>query len=905
MPALEAARTMVLPAGFECRLFAAEPDVQQPIAMAWDARGRLWVAECYTYAETPLRWDTNLRDRILIFEDTDNDGRFDKRTVFWDESVRLTSIALAKDGVYALCAPDLLFLPDRNGDDIPDGPPQTVLDGFNFQSIGHNIANGLRWGPDGWLYGRHGILETSAIGVPGTPDAERQRLNCGIFRFHPATRAVEVFCHGGTNAWGMDWDRQGELFWTNTVIGHLWHGLRGAYYERMFGAHLNPHVYEAIQQTADHYHFDIGSEKWSDLRNKPMSARTDALGGGHAHVGCLIYEGGQWPEQYRGNLFTLNLHGHRMNRDLLEREGCGFVAKHAEDFLHSRDPWFRGIDLSTGPDGSVFILDWSDAGECHDNDGVHRTSGRIFKISYGTPGVLPPFDLSKLSDTALDQAVAAHADNLWWARTADRVRAQRTLLSAHGSARATGTLAKPRPLNTAAGAPSIADAQNADGLKRLHLASALQQLPLRERFPIARALASRSEDASDRQQSLMVWYGIEPAVVAFPEESVALAVESCFPKLTRFIARRLTEELEASPEPVDALLSAALKHPHTCGEIAAGMAAALKGIRRAPKPAHWDSFAKLLANGNAENARELALVFGDGRVVEDLLKLVKDTSAETGTRLRALESVLASGDPVHFELLKSLLNDRFLGTAARMGCARFPKAEVPQVLLAKWPAKPEWREANLHTLCSRPEWAAALLDSIEKNPETRKDLTPIHARQIRTLGVEALSGRLAEVWGEVRDSPEAKKQEMAKWKMLLNPEALASADPQRGKALFATTCGTCHKLQGEGGSIGPDLTGSDRRNLAYLLENLLDPSAVVPADYRLRVIQLKDGRTLAGVVPEQSDRTLTVQTPVERLHLPKSDILKIEQLQQSLMPEGLLEALGEENARHLIAYLMR
>jgi putative membrane-bound dehydrogenase-like protein len=151
MPAEEAAATMELPPGFKCVVFAAEPDVQQPIAMAWDARGRLWVAENYTYAENPDRWNTTLRDRIIILEDTDGDGKHDQRTVFWDKGSHLTSIENGYGGTWILNAGTLAFIPDQNGDDTPDAEPQILLDGFNTKTIGHNIVNGLRWGPDGWL----------------------------------------------------------------------------------------------------------------------------------------------------------------------------------------------------------------------------------------------------------------------------------------------------------------------------------------------------------------------------------------------------------------------------------------------------------------------------------------------------------------------------------------------------------------------------------------------------------------------------------------------------------------------------------------------------------------------------------------------------------------------------------
>ena len=888
MPAAEVARTMELPPGFSCKVFAAEPDVQQPIAMAWDARGRLWVAECYTYAENPARWDTSLRDRIVIFEDTDNDGHFDKRTVFWDEGVRLTSIELGNGGVYALCAPNLIFIPDKNGDDKPDGAPEVLLDGFNFKTVGHNIVNGLRWGPDGWLYGRHGISDTSSIGAPGTAGKDRTRMNCGIFRYHPGTRKFEVVLNGGTNSWGHDWDANGELFWINTVIGHLFHGIPGAYYDRMFGTHLNPHVYETIAQTADHYHFDQGKEKWADIK-KGMSSKTDELGGGHAHVGCMIYNGGSWPKEYAGRLLTCNLHGNRINTDILQREGNGFVAKHGADFMKSKDKWFRGIELSTGPDGSVFVIDWSDAGECHDSDGVHRTSGRIYKIVYGKDEPARTFDLSKMDDTALAKEAAAHPGNNWWPRMIARVRADRGA----------------QPLEPKL--PQLADANSNDSLVRLHTASAMQRLPLDARFPFAIALAAHAEDANDRQQPLMIWYGIEPAIAAHPDQAIALAMSSKIPTVRRLVTRRLTEEIERTPAPVDALLAAALKSGNADAreDIVRGMGGALKGFRQVAKPAHWDDFVKALGAQQADIVRNVSLVFGSGRAVEEIIALIKDGHGDANARLSAFDSLMRNAKPEHFAIARSMISDKVLGTAARLGLAKFSDGDVPKSLLTNWPDRSqEWRAANVTTLASRAAWAKELLTFAEKNPTVRGDITPIHARQIRSLGDEAVNKQLTKVWGELHDTPEAKKQEIAKWRSLLTAAALAQGDASKGRALFTTVCAACHKMYGDGAAIAPELTGSDRRNLDYLLENIVDPSAVVPADYRIAIVKLKDGRTLSGVIPEQNDRTVTVQTPAERVSFLRSDIAEMQQLSQSFMPEGLLTALGEENVKHLIAYLM-
>jgi putative membrane-bound dehydrogenase-like protein len=165
MTASQAAASFHLPPGFVATEFASEPDVRQPVAMAFDLRGRLWVAENYTYAESGVNFATNLMDRIVILEDRDGDGRSDRRTVFWDQAKILTSVEPAVDGVYVLCPPRLLFVPDRNRDDRPDGPPEVLLDGFETTTGNrHTFANGLKTGPDGWLWGRIGISSGARVG---------------------------------------------------------------------------------------------------------------------------------------------------------------------------------------------------------------------------------------------------------------------------------------------------------------------------------------------------------------------------------------------------------------------------------------------------------------------------------------------------------------------------------------------------------------------------------------------------------------------------------------------------------------------------------------------------------------------------------------------------------------------
>lgn len=962
MDAEQTARSMRVPEGFAVGVFAAEPDVRQPIGACFDARGRLWVAENYTYAENPKRWDANLRDRIVIFDDKDGDGRFDERKVFWENGAYLTSVEHGFGGVWALCAPNLLFIPDRDGDDVPDGEPEVVLDGWNYKTIGHNIVNGLRWGPDGWLYGRHGITDNSLVGAPGTPDAKRTRLNCAIWRFHPVSRRFEVVCHGGTNPWGYDWNEHGELFFTNTVIGHLWHVVPGAYYRRMFGAHLNPHVYEIIEQTADHFHWDTGAEKWSDLRDKAMSSKTDVLGGGHAHVGGMIYLGDNWPAQFRGQMFTCNLHGNRINADTLDRLGCGYVGRHQPDLMLSQDKWFRGIELLLGPDGGVFVLDWSDAGECHDSDGIHRSSGRIYKITYSEPKKIAPFDLARAGNNDLVQYLMHPND--WWVRQARKVLQERAvrgddLSEVKRKLRTLFTTASDVPhklrlmwaLNSIVGADEAWLAEQLDdedehmrvaairllgdgcdpaanrslpasittqfvtmakddssGLVRLHLASVMQRLPSSERWAIARHLAAHSGDSADRQQPLMIWYGIEPAIAENVGQAQGVIAAAKMPAVRRLVARRLTEEIERNPDAVNGLVAMLAKNAEAREDILRGMSEALMGWSRAPKPARWENTVSELSKDESpaiqSAVRELSVVFGSGRAAKELYAIAKDAEADPGARRNALDNLLRNPTDELLPLLKPLVNDKVLALQAIRGLANYDDPSVPRWLINSWSRKEEAKSAVVETLVSRPSYARALLDAIAEGALPRNAILPHQARQIRSLGDKSLNEKLAAVWGEIRETPEAKQQEIAKWKGILAAKAVAAASASEGRVIFNQACAACHKLYGQGGAVGPELTGSDRGNIDYLLQNILDPNAILPNDFRLTIFKLKDGRVITGVVAEQTEKMLAIQTPADRQMVERASVAESSTVAVSLMPEGLLPALGEEKARDLFAYLM-
>jgi len=963
----EVVKTAKLPPGFRLSVVAAEPTVQNPIAMTTDERGRLWIAENFSWAGSGAGgFNDEQRDRIVILEDSDGDGRFEKRTVFSDTVHKLTSIEVGNGGVWALCLPNLLFFPDANRDDIPDSETRIVLDGFQAgPTIGHTPANGLKWGPDGWLYGRHGILATSEIGKPGTKPADRFPINTGVWRYHPTRDVAEAVMHGMTNSWGYDFDQHGEMFVINTVIGHLWHVIAGAHTERMFGTDINPFSYVLIPQVADHVHWDLG-ERWNDIRHG-VTDRTSQAGGGHAHIGLMIYQGDNWPEEYRNRVYTLNLHGMRLNSDHLLRKDAGYTATHGPDLCFLSDPWFRGMELLTGPDGGVFVADWSDTGECHDHDGVHRTSGRIYKLTHGTPQPLPPFDLTKKSNDEL-VALLSHR-NTWWARHARRLLTERaaagdaprgpnsplaTSLNAQRD-RSTDVPTRLRILETIAttgGASSnwlierlsssnehervaalrfLVDAETGpeqtispqtisvlqrlaksddSGLVRLHVASTLQRLPLEQRWKIAESLVEDPRFATDRMLPLMIWYGIEPAVPHSPAKAIELIARSRMPVVSECIARRLAGDSENSSAGCDSLVDLLINGKcRTADNALHGLALAFKGRKNASSPEHWQRVASLYgASTNAvvrDDVQSLNVLFGDRRTLDELRKLVTNQSLPPEDRNQALRSLLLNPPADDAATLISLLRDQAIAVEALRGLAHYSAAEIPQKILdASEAFAPPARAAMIQTLASRPAFARELLQAVRDKRIASSEITAIHARQIASFEVESLNRELVEVWGDIRTTPAEKKARLDAYKSRLTPAALEKANPSQGRALFQKTCANCHVLFGAGRLVGPDITGSNRRNLDYLIDNIVDPSATVGANFRSVVVVLESGRVLNGVVSEQNDQTITLLSAQELTTVDRKEIEEMKTSNVSLMPDGLLQNLTETEVRDLIAYLM-
>jgi len=570
----EAVKKMSIPRGFEVSVFAAEPDIAEPIAFCFDDRGRLWVAENFNY-RTRRQHTGDKVSRIQILEDTDSDGVFDRKKTFTDKLTFTSGLACGFGGVFVGSPPNLSFIPDADGDDKPDGPPQVLLDGWGINDR-HETLNSFIWGPDGWLYGCHGVFTQSRVGKPGDTNARRQYIDGGIWRYHPTRKTFEIFARGLSNPWGIDFNDHGQAAATCCVIPHLFHIVQGGVYHKQSRPHVNPYVYDDIKTIRDHTHLS-------------------------AHGGARFYLADTFPKEYRNRLFMCNIHEHAVLTDVLEPSGSSFIGRHGDDFMPTNDLAWVGFSVEIGPDGGVYILDWHDTDVCG-NAVKFPNSGRVYRIMPRGAKPIPRPNLGALSDAEL-VALQMHAND-WY------VRQSRLLLQVRA---ANGTLDKSLVHSRLGGlfqsAPNtpkrlralwalqvtgcldrnslsvllghadeyvrawaiqfLCDGSSVNAFQhasttsrgpvdqrvfdqfaamaknerspivRLYLSSAVQRLPFADRWPILEGLVSHAEDGADRNLPRMYWFGLEPMVPGFPGESLRLAVEGKIPALQEFVARRM------------------------------------------------------------------------------------------------------------------------------------------------------------------------------------------------------------------------------------------------------------------------------------------------------------------------------------------------------------------------------
>jgi putative membrane-bound dehydrogenase-like protein len=947
---------MTVPPGFEVKLFAGEPDVVNPIGIDFDHRGRVYVLECLQYPQKAPP-GTKGRDRIRIFEDTKGDGVADKVTTFADGLNLATGLAVGHGGVFVGEAPNLIFLESTKGDDKAD-KRTVLLDGWGYQDT-HETLNSFLWGPDGWLYGCHGVFTHSRVGKPGTPDKERVPLNAGIWRYHPLSKKFEIFAEGTSNPWGFDYDENGSGFLTACVIPHLFHMAPGGLYIRQAGQNFNPYAFGQIREISDHVHY-FGVTPHSGNKD-PRSLNK---GGGHAHAGCLIYQGGAYPPEWVGRVFMNNIHGSRINTDILKRNGSTYIGSHGPDFLVANDPNFRAIQLRTGPDGSIYIIDWYDPQICHNPnpDIWDRTHGRIYKVVYKSTPQPKVGDLTKLSDEELVELLK-HKNSWWWRRALLLLQERRSKTCAsklkemvnrsddyHHSLRALWALFDAGCFDEEFGRQTLAHANpwlrawavrllaqldvklSAETWKkliqlakedpsadvRMQLASGSQRWRKHDDpTEVLQALMQHSEDATDPSIPLLIWVAYEPSLLPDYERKLTwlgqhadndpLVRDEIVPRaLRRLVATGDLQHLNAAVSFLGQLFSS-----RAVAAAIDGLLEALKG-RRVQKPASWHPLAKAEqepADFDPASGRLLRLRahFGDPNAIAYFERAAADTHRDPRQRIDAVQALALARLPSSVDVLLRLA---ITDTSAELkrevfrALASVDSEKVPATLLAQWPKLPaELRTEVIGLLSGRRGWARSLLEAMQKKELTRQDVTENDIRRILAFRDAELAKKVEQVWGKLREqTPQKVEEQLVKFRKQL---AEHPADRKAGQAVFEKNCMVCHKLRGQGHDVGPDLTGANRRDVEYLLVNILDPNRVVGKDYYSAFVADKSGRIHTGILAEDTPQRIVLKGENAKLTvIPRSDIEEFKLEEKSLMPEGLPEKMTEGEFRDLIAYLL-
>ncbi len=966
-PALSPAdsqQAFTVPPGFEVRLFASEPMVVNPVAMTWDDRGRLWVVELYEYPLGAPK-GTKPRDRIIILEDTDADGRADKRTVFADGLNLATGILLGDGGAYVGQAPELLFLKDTNGDDVAD-VRNIVLSGFGLEDR-HELLNGFTWGPDGYLYMTHGVFTHSKVKVPEATEPG-VTVNAAVARFHPQTKKFEVFADGTSNPWGVDFDRTGNAIISACVVDHLWHMAPGGIYVRQGGVPAHPYAYELLPSIVDHKHFRA------------------------AYCGVNVYQGNQFPAEWLGLVMMGNIHQSALNCDRLTPNGSSFKATAEKDFLTTTDGWFRPISEQVGPDGALWVGDWYDKYPCYQNaradpEGVDRTHGRIWRVVWTgkEPGRKVPsrpdakMDLAKLSSRELVK-VLAH-ENVWQRRTAQRLLTERrdntvmgelqkvlangasldARLAAFWTMHTSGyltddTLVKASEDKDPAirawaarltGERQVADQLAADLLGRLAddsdptvrtaVVTACRQfvsgsLTVNTAAPfnadVHRAIggildkvAKASADAKDPLLPFMLWLAAEPLVAAEPAAMLRWLAENgeaTMPlsgKLAYKTMRRICDLQQ--PEQMNAVLDFVAAQPVDHALIAAafnGLVDGQKGKAIAPTKPTEEFFKKFLASPRkdiADFAKQLGAAWGNAGALQSMLARIGDAKAPLNERLKAVESArgmkppAAAREPL-FNLLAKGQPEPLMIEAVRAIGALFNDDDAAKEIVNRWKQlTPATRRAAVETFAARDRWASVLLSAVEGGSVLASDVSASAIRTITrsTADYGMLARRAGLIFGRVQEANADKAKVIAtKKQMILG--AKTPPDLKKGREIAQKTCFTCHKLHGEGADIGPDLTGVGRSTLDALLANVIDPNQIIGRGYELVEAELKDGRTVSGRLAEENETRIRLLSagPKEDI-LARSDIANLRVSPISLMPEGL-EQMPEGDFRNLVAFIL-
>lgn len=954
-PAASLAKTQT-PDDLQASIVLSEPEVCQPLSIKWDGRGRMWVVQYLQYPTpaglTMVSRDKFLRsvydkvppappnhfrgdDKITIHEDTDGDGKFDKHKTFVDGLSLMTSFAFGQGGVWVLNPPYLLFYPDANQDDVPDGDPVVHLEGFGIEDS-HSIANNLRFGPDGWLYASQGSTVTGDVKRPVLDKTPVHSLGQLVWRYHPQLRKYEIFSEGGGNAFGVEIDSKGRIF-----SGHNggntrgFHYVQGGYLQKGFGKHgalSNPYTFGYFEAMGHH--------------NVPRFT--------HCFV---IYDGGSLPAKYQGNLFGVSPLSSHVVTSEVSPDRSSFKTKDVGYALQSSDPWFRPVDIQTGPDGALYVADMYEQRidhSSHYQGRIDKTSGRIYRIAAKNSQPIPSFDLTKLSSeellpylshankwfrqTAQDQLMMRGKDEKLAAKIQEQLGTAKDQLAlelfwalAHASGELTDSqilksLDHADPYVRVWGVRLACDdgdvssevaARLADLAYRepqvevrSQLACSARRLPAAQSLAIVKSLTSRSEDVGDIHIPLLLWWAVEAKADKDRDSVLALFADKAFwdqPLVAQHLAERLMRRYAATGARKDLLTCAKLLElapsKEHAGKLMAGLEAAYEGRSLASLPPE-------LANAMAKagsSSPTLRLRQGDAAAVAEALAFIADEKADAAKRgqyIQIFGNINQPGCvPVLLQVAKESRNDG-LRSAALASLQSYKDDTIGSEVVTLYKNLPDTvREVAQTLLASRSPWSLQMLTAIDVGQIDKGTIADATVQRLLLHGSPQVTELCKKHFGEVStgQSPEVVRQHIDRLTTILGE---TTGNPYQGKKLFGESCGKCHRLFEDGGRIGPDLTSYKRSDLHGMLLNVVNPSAEIREGFENYLVRTDDGRTLNGFIADQDPQVVVIKgADGQSISLAREEIEEMRAVKVSVMPEGALKNFSDQQIRDLFAYL--